>query len=104
MTLMQKAITPPSLTQAHLTQGHDRIAGYVVRAEDVAFATTPPAQLFEVHGLGYPPGSPFSPYDRSIDILRFESSPPQLQYRDVPGYIVPLWWLRHSRIPPRARS
>lgn len=98
MTLMQKAITP-SLTHAHLTQGHDRIAGYVVRAEDVAFATTP-AQLFEVHGLGYP-GSPFSPYDRYIDILRFESSP-QLQYRDVPGYIVPLWWLRHSRIPPGA--
>ena len=46
-------------------------------------------------------GSPFSPYDRSIDVLRFESSP-QLQYRDVPGYILPLWWLRHSRIPPGA--
>ena len=98
MTLMQKAITP-ALTRAHLTAGHDRLAGYVVRAEDVAFATTP-AQLFEVHGLGYE-GSPFSPYDRSIDVLRFESSP-QLQYRDVPGYIVPLWWLRHSRIPPGA--
>ena len=98
MTLMQKAITP-ALTRAHLTAGHDRLAGYVVRAEDVAFATTP-AQLFEVHGLGYE-GSPFSPYDRSIDVLRFESSP-QLQYRDVPGYILPLWWLRHSRIPPGA--
>ena len=98
VTLMQKAITP-ALTRAHLTAGHDRLAGYVVRAEDVAFATTP-AQLFEVHGLGYE-GSPFSPYDRSIDVLRFESSP-QLQYRDVPGYILPLWWLRHSRIPPGA--
>ena len=98
MTLMQKAITP-ALTRAHLTAGHDRLAGYVVRAEDVAFATTP-AQLFEVHGLGYE-GTPFSPYDRSIDVLRFESSP-QLQYRDVPGYILPLWWLRHSRIPPGA--
>ncbi|GAA3814585.1 hypothetical protein CSO01_35600 [Cellulomonas soli] len=98
MTLMQKAITP-SLTRAILTAGHDRVAGYVVRAEDVAFATTP-SQLFEVHGLGYP-GSPFSPFDRSIDLLRFHSSP-QLQYRDVPGYIVPLWWLRHSRIPPGA--
>lgn len=98
MTLMQKAITP-ALTRAHLSVGHDRVAGYVVRADDVAFATTP-AQLFEVHGLGYP-GTPFSPYAPSIDVLRFESSP-QLQYRDVPGYIVPLWWLRHSRIPPGA--
>ena len=98
MTLMQKAITP-ALTRAHLSLGHDRVAGYVVRAEDVSFATTP-AQLFEVHGLGYP-GTPFSPYAASLDILRFESSP-QLQYRDVPGYIVPLWWLRHSRIPPDA--
>lgn len=98
MTLMQKAITP-ALTHAHLTQGHDRIAGYVVRAADVAFATSP-EQLYEVHGLGYP-GSPFSPFDEFIDVLRFESSPP-LQYRDVPGYIVPLWWLRHSRIPPGA--
>ncbi len=98
MTLMQKAITP-ALTRAHLSVGHDRVAGYVVRAEDVSFATTP-AQLFEVHGLGYP-GTPFSPYAPSIDVLRFESSP-QLQYKDVPGYIVPLWWLRHSRIPPGA--
>ena len=34
VTLMQKAITP-ALTRAHLTAGHDRLAGYVVRAEDV---------------------------------------------------------------------
>jgi hypothetical protein len=96
VTLMQKAITP-ALSHAYLTAGHDRLAGYVVRAADVSFATTP-SQLFEVHGLGYP-DSPFSPHDEHIDVLRFESSP-QLQYRDVPGYIVPLWWLRHSRIPP----
>ncbi|UJP40485.1 hypothetical protein [Cellulomonas palmilytica] len=98
MTLMQKAITP-ALSRAHLEDGYDRMAGYVVRAEDVAFATTP-AQLFEVHGLGYP-GSPFRPDAHYIDLLRFESGP-QLQYRDVPGYIVPLWWLRHSRITPGA--
>ena len=97
MTLMQKVVTPAS-SYAHLVNGHDRMAGYVVRAADVSFATTP-AQLFEVHGLGYP-GSPFRPTDDHVDLLRFESSP-QLQYRDVPGYIVPLWWLRHSRIPPR---
>ncbi len=97
MTLMQKVVTPAS-SDAHLTAGHDRMAGYVVRAADVSFATTP-AQLFEVHGLGYP-GSPFRPDDDHVDLLRFDSSP-QLQYRDVPGYIVPLWWLRHSRIPPR---
>ncbi len=99
MTLMQKAV-PPSLSRAHLESGYDRVHGYVVRAEDVAFATTP-AQLYEVHGLGYP-GSPFSPDDEWIDVLRFDSSP-QLQYRDVRGYIVPLWWLRHSRIPPHAQ-
>lgn len=98
MILMQKAITP-DLSRAHLTLGYDRIAGYVVRAADVAFATTP-AQLYEVHGLGYP-GSPFRRTDPHIDVLRFWSAP-QLQYRDVPGYIVPLWWLRHSRIPPDA--
>lgn len=95
---MQKAVTP-DVSHAHLTLGHDRLAGYVVRAADVAFATTP-AQLYEVHGLGYP-GSPFRPADSHIDVLRFWSSP-QLQYRDVPGYIVPLWWLQHSRIPPDA--
>jgi hypothetical protein len=95
---MQKAITPDQ-TYAHLTLGHDRVAGYVVRASDVAFATTP-AQLYEVHGLGYA-GSPFHRIDPYIDVLRFWSAP-QLQYRDVPGYIVPLWWLRHSRIPPDA--
>ena len=98
MILMQKAVTP-DLAASHLTQGYDRIGGYVVRASDVAFATTP-AQLFEVHGLGYP-GSPFHRWDEHIDVLRFWSAP-QLQYRDVPGYIVPLWWLRHSRIPPDA--
>ncbi len=98
MTLMQKAVTPAQ-THAHLTAGHDRMAGYVVRAEDVAFATTP-AALFEVHGLGYP-GSPFRANAAYVDLLRFESGP-QLQYRDVPGYIVPLWWLRHSRLTPGA--
>ena len=98
MILMQKAVTP-DLSAAHLTQGYDRIGGYVVRAADVAFATTP-SQLYEVHGLGYP-GSPFHRWDAHIDVLRFWSAP-QLQYRDVPGYIVPLWWLRHSRIPPDA--
>ncbi len=87
MTLMQKALTPAQ-SRAHLTRGYDRLAGYCVRAQDVAFATTP-AQLYEVHGLGYP-GSPFSPDDAHVDVLQFESGA-HLQYRDVPGYIVPLW-------------
>jgi hypothetical protein len=95
---MQKVVTP-DVSAAHLAQGYDRIGGYVVRAADVAFATTP-AQLHEVHGLGYP-GSPFRRSDPFVDVLRFWSAP-QLQYRDVAGYIVPLWWLRHSRIPPGA--
>ncbi len=96
--VMQKALTPAA-AQGYLVAGDDRVAGYVVRAADVAFASTP-AQLYEVHGLGYP-GSDLTPDAPWVDVLRF-SSAPNLQYREVPGYVVPMWWLRHSRITPGA--
>jgi hypothetical protein len=60
MSLIQKAVTP-QLSNAYLTAGWDRVSGFVVEASTVAFATTP-AQLFDVHALGFP-GSPFSPDD-----------------------------------------
>lgn len=124
-TIMQKAITP-QLAAAYLEGGYDRVAGFVVRAADVAFATTP-ARLFEAHGLGFP-GSPFAPDDAAIHVLRFPATP-QLRFEDaiggtdpetrartggpfidrppftglgfvpVPGALVPLYWLVHSRIP-----
>ena len=40
MTLMQKAVTP-ALTRAILTAGHDRVAGYVVRAHAAMVAAAP---------------------------------------------------------------
>ncbi|WP_211373862.1 hypothetical protein [Cellulomonas fimi] len=122
---MQKAVTPP-MSQAYLQGGFDRLAGFVVRAEDVAFATTP-AALFEVHGLGFP-GSTFTPDAPYVDILRFPATP-QLRFENatggvdqetrqltggpfvdrppftgtgfvaVQGAVVPLYWLVHSRVP-----
>lgn len=125
MAIMQKAITP-QLANAYLEGGYDRVAGFVVRAADVAFATTP-AALFEAHGLGFP-GSPFAPDDAAVHVLRFPATP-QLRFEDaiggtdpesrartggpfidrppftglgfvpVQGALVPLYWLVHSRIP-----
>ncbi|NMR20020.1 hypothetical protein [Cellulomonas fimi] len=99
MTLLQKAVTPEQ-TRAYLVGGHDRVAGYVVRAVDVSFAVTP-AQLVDVHALAYP-HSPFRADSPWIDVLRFESAP-QFQYRDgALGTLIPEWWLRHSRLTPGA--
>lgn len=125
MTILQKAVTPP-MSQAYLQAGFDRVAGFVLRASDVAFATTP-AQLFEAHGLGFP-GSPFTPDAPHLDVLRFPATA-QLRLEDatggvdhesrartggpfvdrppftglgfvpVPGHLIPLYWLVHSRVP-----
>jgi len=109
---MQKAVTPAQ-SHAYLTAGYDRIAGFVVRAEDVAWASTP-SEVFDAHDLGYP-RSPFSPRAQWVDVLRFIAEP-QLVFEDIyeigdprelpSGYSLdgtaPLWWLRHSRITPGA--
>lgn len=98
MVLMQKAVTP-GLAHAYLTVGYDRVSGYTVRAADVEFATTP-ALLYGAHGLAYE-GSPFHPDAEWIDILRFETSP-RLQFEPVREHLMPLWWLRHTRLTPGA--
>lgn len=125
MPLMQKAVTP-AVSAAILEHGYDRVSGFVLRAEDVRFATTAEL-LFEAHGLGFP-GSPFRADAPSVDLLRFPTSG-QLRFEDavggtddasrrstggpfldrppftglgfqaVHGEVVPQFWLMHTRVP-----
>lgn len=99
MTLLQRAVSP-RLSQAYLSEGYDRVGGFVVRVSDVRFATST-ADLAAVHGLhaadsGWTAQSPW------IDLLRFEADW-YLRYLGEPGYAVPLWWLMHTRVPPGAQ-
>ncbi|MFE7506398.1 hypothetical protein [Promicromonospora sp. NPDC057488] len=126
-TFMQKAVTPQQ-ARAYLTDGFDRVGGYVLRAADAVEAGTP-AELYQAHGLGYP-GTPHSP-DEPVHTLWFEMTP-QLRAENAvggndkpgaertggpfvehppftgtgfapwPGHAVPVYWLRHSRIPAGA--
>ncbi|MGI9821829.1 hypothetical protein [Agromyces sp. Marseille-Q5079] len=100
-TVMQKAVTPEQAT-AIITHGLDVITGLVVTRADAAAARTP-AELFEVHGLGYD-GSPFVA-DEPVNVLLFESTPAMRFERaaeeDRPA--VPGWWLAPTRVPPGAR-
>lgn len=98
MVLMQKAVTP-GLSHAYLTVGYDRVSGFAVRAADVEFATTP-SLLYGAHALSFD-GTPFDPDAEWLDILRFETSP-RLQFEPVREHLLPLWWLRHTRITPGA--
>lgn len=98
MVLMQKAVTP-GLSHAYLTVGYDRVSGFAVRAADVEFASTP-ALLYGAHGLAFE-GTPFDPDAEWVDILQFESSP-RLQFEPVREHLLPLWWLRHTRLTPGA--
>jgi len=129
MSIIQKAVTPQT-SNAYLTAGWDRVYGFVVAAADAAFATTP-AQLFDVHALGFP-GSPFSPDDPHVDVIRFPARatmrlenaiggvdqktraltggpfvdrPPfkGTGFAPVPGHIVPVWWMRHTRVVPNTQ-
>jgi hypothetical protein len=70
--MLQRVITP-AMTDGYLTHGLDQVRGYVLAEADVAGAQTP-AQLFSVHGLGFP-GSPFDPAQHSIDVLLFPATP-----------------------------
>ena len=126
MTILQKAITPQT-SNAYLTAGFDRVYGFVVTVPDAAFATTP-AQLFDVHALGFP-ASPFTRDDPYVDVIRFQARasmrlenaiggvdqttraltggpfvdrPPftGTGFAPVPGHIVPVWWMRHTRLAP----
>jgi hypothetical protein len=96
MTLLQKAVSP-RLSRAYLDEGYDRVGGYVVRVPDVRFARTT-QELAAVHGLhdeasGWTPDAPW------IDLLRFDAAW-YLRYLSEPGFVVPLWWLLHTRVPP----
>lgn len=70
-TVLQKAVTPAQV-RAYLTQGFDRIAGYVVRAAEVS-AVTAVSDLRRLHHVDYP-GSPF-PVDGPLHILHVDRSP-----------------------------
>ena len=124
-TIMQKAVLPNEV-DAYLRLGADQVAGFVLKAADVAAARTP-AQIFEAHGLGFP-DSPFSPGMLSIHVVRFPATP-QLRFEDAiggtdnataaltggpfidrppftgngfaswSGGIAPLYWLVRSRLP-----
>lgn len=125
MTRYQKAITP-SMSDAYLRLGYDRVAGFAVPVADVTWATTP-ADLHAVHALGFE-ASPFSADDAYVDVLRFTPGP-QVRTADavggtdatarearggtfidrppftgtgfapVEGHRVPVTWIVHSRVP-----
>ena len=96
MTLLQKAVSP-SLSRAYLDEGYDRVGGFVVRVSDVRFARTT-RELAAVHGLNGD-GSGWTPDSPWIDMLRFDAAW-YLRYLSEPGFVVPLWWLLHTRVPP----
>lgn len=123
--LLQKAVLPGR--EATWVGGDDLLCGFVVRAADAAWATTP-RQLFEVHGLGFA-GSPFTPESTAIDVLRFPATPYArllnatgapvgstaepfgegfIEHPPFTGngfaavseqQIVPVWWLEPMRVP-----
>jgi hypothetical protein len=73
--IMQKVVPHP-LVVHYLEGGYDRVAGYVHRAQDVADLTTPGLL---VHGLGLTyEGSPYSPDDAAIHIIRWPAYKPEL--------------------------
>ena len=96
MTLLQKAVSP-RLSRAYLEEGYDRVGGHVVRVADVRFARGLD-DLAAVHGL-HAPGSGWTKDAPWVDLLRF-STTWAMRYLGEPGYVVPLWWLVHTRVPP----
>ncbi|MCZ7478761.1 SseB family protein [Micromonospora sp. WMMC273] len=72
---MQKAIAASQLAY-YLERGYDRVSGFVHRAGELAHLRTP-AELYGALGLGHP-GSPFSPDDEEIYLLRWPAYRPSL--------------------------
>jgi hypothetical protein len=66
--VLQKAL-PHSHVGWYLEQGYDRIGGFVHPATDVTELQTP-RQLYEALGLLHP-GSPFSPDDEGVYVIRW---------------------------------
>ncbi|MFI6516192.1 TY-Chap domain-containing protein [Spirillospora sp. NPDC050679] len=73
--IMQKVVRPEHVPH-YLDGGYDRVAGYVHRAQDVAELTTP-EKLVRVLGLVYE-GSPFSPADEALHLIRWPALKPAL--------------------------
>ncbi|WP_435586381.1 SseB family protein [Micromonospora aurantiaca (nom. illeg.)] len=72
---MQKVIAASQLAY-YLERGYDRVSGFVHRAGELAHLRTP-AELYGALGLGHP-GSPFSPDDEEIYLLRWPAYRPSL--------------------------
>jgi hypothetical protein len=125
--ILQMAVLPGR--EQSWADGDDLLCGFVVRAADVSWATSP-AELFAAHALGFP-GSPFSPQSTAIDVLRFAATPFTRLVSATGGttaegepfgegfveplpftgtgfvatggdHVVPLWWLEPSRVPAGA--
>ena len=74
-TIMQKVV-PHGHVAWYLEQGYDRAGGFVHSTGDVAELQTP-AQLYEALGLLYD-GSPFSPADDGVYVIRWPAYCPDL--------------------------
>lgn len=74
-TIMQKVV-PHGHVAWYLEQGYDRVGGFVHSTGDVAELQTP-GQLYEALGLLYD-GSPFSPADEGVYVVRWPAYCPDL--------------------------
>ncbi|MEO3827389.1 SseB family protein [Actinomadura sp. B10D3] len=74
-TIMQKVV-PHGHVAWYLEQGYDRVGGFVHSTGDVAELQTP-AQLYEALGL-LCEGSPFSPGDEGVYVIRWPAYCPDL--------------------------
>ncbi len=74
-TIMQKVV-PHGHVSWYLEQGYDRVGGFVHSTADVAELQTP-IQLYEALGLLYE-GSPFSPGDEGVYVIRWPAYCPDL--------------------------
>ncbi len=74
-TIMQKVV-PHGHVAWYLEQGYDRVGGFVHSTSDVADLQTP-GQLYEALGLLYD-GSPFSPADEGVYVIRWPAYCPDL--------------------------
>ncbi|GAA1865169.1 SseB family protein [Actinomadura bangladeshensis] len=74
-TIMQKVV-PHGHVAWYLEQGYDRVGGFVHSTGDVAELQTP-GQLYEALGMLYD-GSPFSPADEGVYVIRWPAYCPDL--------------------------
>ncbi|MEO3827817.1 SseB family protein [Actinomadura sp. B10D3] len=96
IVVMQKVLRPEHV-QHYLEGGYDLVAGYVHRFQDLREIRTP-AALIRALGLVYE-GSPFSPADEQVFVLRWPAVKPALFRRPLGGIdewsmgIIPGGWV-----------